>query len=150
MEEGVRYREELMRWNQRMNVALGTLSPESGNDLREWQQGAGGDDLSEWPGWEGLIGKKPVSGREERSHFREERQAKIAAGETPVPLDHVPRVIVHMVPHKRRELDLSSGVDREVVVTHLAPMVARYMPKNEYGISASEEGIIIGLTQEPF
>lgn len=120
-----------------------TLSPEQRDRLREWQSQSGGrKDISQWPGWEDLIGKRPVSGSEERARFREERLAKIAAGETPIPLDHVPRVIVHMQPHEKQELDLAAGVDREAVATHLAPMVARYMPANEYGVTASDEGIV--------
>lgn len=145
MEEDVRYREELMRWNQRMAAALRNLSAADESELREWQgqhRAGQGADNSDWPGWERLIGKKPISGREERSLSREERLAKIAADETPVPLDHVPRVVVHMMPHKKQELDLANGVDREVVRTHLAPMVARYMRQNRYGVDVSEAQIV--------
>jgi hypothetical protein len=143
MEEDVRYGEALFQWKRQVEITLTTLSPDQRDRLREWQSQSGGrEDISQWPGWEDLIGKRPVPGREERARFREDRLAKIAAGETPVPLDHVPRVIVHMMPHKKQELELASGVDREAVATHLAPMVARYMPANEYGTTVSDEGII--------
>lgn len=143
MEEDVRYGEALFQWKRQVEIAKMTLAPEQRDRLREWQSQSGGrEDTSLWPGWEELIGERPIPASEERARFREERLAKIAAGETPVPLDHVPRVIVHMQPHNKQELDLAAGVDQEAVATHLAPMVARYMPTNEYGVAATDEGVV--------
>lgn len=97
---------------------------------------------ADWPGWERLIGKKPVAGAEARTLFREERLRMIAADETPVELDHVPRVVVHMIPHEKHELDLLAGVDRSLVSNKLMPMVSQHMPQNEYGIDADAERIV--------
>jgi hypothetical protein len=142
MEEDVRYMEELWRWKQRITAARSNLPLAKENDLREWERDNPGRDISDWPGWETLIGEKPISGREARSIFRTERLEKIAADDTPVKLQHVPRIIVLMTPHKKQELDLVNGVDMETVGAHLAPMVAQYDKDTRPSLDVNEERIV--------
>lgn len=145
MGEAEEYREELMRWHERMAAASRNLSAEDERELRGWgQKNADGQNVktADWPGWEKLIGKKPVAGAEARALFRGERLRMIAAAETPVELDHVPRVVIHMLPHKKHQLDLSAGVDMSLVSIKLMPMVSQHMPQNEYGIDADAERIV--------
>ena len=120
--------EGFAEWSRKMMIAYASMPEEDRAALHEWERTHVDGRLvltSDWPGWKRIIGIPPDWGKEARKEFRDERLRKIAANQTPVQLDHAPRIIAHMMPQREYEIDLLENVSKETLGLKLVPMISK-------------------------